>query len=217
LIIVVKDTLSLPRSEAIHNVTNMDSTNSTLSPSSFPSIMLMMQQLAAESTTSSSRSSSSSSSMSTTASATQSTPQRPTSSAVSTSSMLTPCAKLACFQGHCDDTSCAVCLSPFKSVFGSDPDLEPTVTTKCNHTFHDKCLKQAKLKKSVCPLCRTTLTPPVASSIRMEHLTAEQHEGWGEIENVTSRLAGVGGSGFGVTQHADQIVRAASRGRNAVR
>ena len=37
------------------------------------------------------------------------------------------------------------------------------VTTRCNHTFHSRCLEQAKSRKAECPNCRTKLTPLVRS------------------------------------------------------
>lgn len=37
------------------------------------------------------------------------------------------------------------------------------VTTRCNHTFHSRCLDQVKSRKAECPNCRTSLTPLVRS------------------------------------------------------
>lgn len=42
--------------------------------------------------------------------------------------------------------SCAICLESMVS---------DTTTTKCNHTFHNKCLKMVTNNK--CPLCRSSL------------------------------------------------------------
>ena len=36
---------------------------------------------------------------------------------------------------------------------------ENIIVTKCGHHFHEKCLFQAKERKSTCPLCRCALTP----------------------------------------------------------
>jgi hypothetical protein len=43
-------------------------------------------------------------------------------------------------------------------------ESENIVVTRCHHNFHEKCLVQAKERKSTCPLCRAGLTP-VASTL----------------------------------------------------
>ena len=48
---------------------------------------------------------------------------------------------------HDDDSSCPVCLSPFKK----DSNIK---MTKCKHIFHHLCLKQAKYRSTACPMCR---------------------------------------------------------------
>ena len=47
---------------------------------------------------------------------------------------------------------CAICLSAMN-------DSENIVLTRCHHNFHERCLIQAKERKSNCPLCRFALTP----------------------------------------------------------
>ena len=115
---------------------------------------------------------------------------------------------------QCSEETCAVCLSSL-SLDG------PIVKTKCQvnpmsyvlvdaynntificilimqHIFHMSCLEEVQERKSVCPLCRTKLTPPAKLTREQPTMTTESFD--------TS-----------VVNRAD-IVSAAMRGRNAVR
>ena len=50
-------------------------------------------------------------------------------------------------------TECPICLSEI------NPDTEVAVTTPCNHSFHEACLRRWMQEQSICPMCRRSLPP----------------------------------------------------------
>ena len=94
----------------------------------------------------------------------------------------------------CDEQQivCSVCLSPFKV---NDARCSPNVTTKCNHSFHGRCLQLARRHRASCPNCRCDLTPEHQDVIRGSSTS-------GYDQSELSRNA---------------ITNAAARARNAVR
>jgi hypothetical protein len=52
------------------------------------------------------------------------------------------------------DVKCSICFEEF----GEDKDeLSQTMITPCNHLFHESCLRRWMKRRSLCPICRSSL------------------------------------------------------------
>jgi hypothetical protein len=68
--------------------------------------------------------------------------------------------KLIPSTSHCNDTDCAICLSPMKS----DENIVKINVSGCNHVFHRDCAKKALEMKPCCPICRRLVSEPRGTS-----------------------------------------------------
>lgn len=60
-----------------------------------------------------------------------------------------------------EPAECSICLNP---IMKRDCHV-----TKCNHTFHKKCLTRWEIEKNNCPMCRCDLSSelmPIARKVR---------------------------------------------------
>lgn len=55
------------------------------------------------------------------------------------------------YKSHKSSKQCAICLEKLKKLFGK------TYVTKCNHSFHLKCMKKWLYyeNRNTCPLCNS--------------------------------------------------------------